>query len=247
MGMKKNTLITTTNMMTSGRIVITLIYKLKYYRSRQVTQMDYYVFWYGLVPVASLIGLLVVLFVVMKVISTGKHKRIMNELNSARPGDVRGNAKLGFYPSEDKGSFGKESFKMTFEDDGAVDMSAFTLSATEREQRPQELVVEHQGQTAQVKDFNAVSNNMVGYQQQGAAPPMAGAPPSAPRMPPQPPPVQQPAQPMQPGFPQAPQQVPMQQGFAQAPQQVSMQQGLPQQQQPASPPPMQPGTMPPPR
>lgn len=183
--------------------------------------MNYYLFYYVIVPGASLIGLLVVLFVVMKVISTGKHKRIMNELNSARPGDVRGNVKLGFYPSEDKGSFGKESFKMTFEDDGAVDMSAFTLSATEKEQRPQEMVVEHQGETAQVKDFNAVSNNMVGYQQQGAAAP-AGVPPAAPQMPPQAPPMQQPAPPMQPGFAQPPQQVPMQPGIyqQQQPQQV---------------------------
>jgi len=213
--------------------------------------MNYYLFYYGIVPAASLIGLSVVLFVVMKVISSGKHKRIMNEVYSAKLGDTRGNGKLGFYPTEDKGSFGKESFKMTFEDDGAVDMSAFTLSATERDQRPQEQVVEHQGQTEQVKDFNAVSNSMVGYQQQGAAPaPMGAPPPGATQMPPQAPPMQQPAPPMQPGFQQAPQQAPMQPGFQQAPQQapmqpgfqqapqqIPMQPGFPQQQPPGSPPP----------
>jgi len=186
--------------------------------------MNYYLFYYGIVPVASLIALFAVLFVVMKIISSGKHKRIMNEVYSAKLGDTRGNAKLGFYPAEDKGSFGKESFKMTFEDDGAVDMSAFTLTATEREQRPQEQVVEHQVQAAQVKDFNAVSNSMVGYQQQGAPPMGAAPPPGAPQMPPQAPPMQQPAPPMQAGFAQPPQQVPMQPGF-------------PQQQPPGSPPP----------
>ena len=185
--------------------------------------MNYYLFYYGIVPVASLIALFAVLFVVMKIISSGKHKRIMNEVYSAKLGDARGNAKLGFYSAEDKGSFGKESFKMTFEDDGAVDMSAFTLTATERDQRPQEQVVEHQGQTEQVKDFNAVSNSMVGYQQQGARP-MGAPPPGAPQMPPQAPPMQQPAPPMQAGFAQPPQQVPMQPGF-------------PQQQPPGSPPP----------
>lgn len=191
--------------------------------------MDYYLFYYVLVPGASLIGLLAVLFVVMMVISLGKHKRIINEVSSAKLGDTKGNGKLGFYPPEDKGSFGKESFKMKFEDDGEIDMSAFTLTSAEKQQFPREQVVEHQAQDAQVKDFDTVSGSMVGYQHQTsfsaatplqqqpaapmqsvyAQPPMQGQPGQVPPGYGQPP-MQGPPGQMQPGYVQPPmQQAPM--------------------------------------
>jgi len=182
--------------------------------------MEGYKTWvqYAVFGTIGLILLLAIAFVVMTILSKGKHKRIIEEVNKAVRGNIKVNRKIGFYPPEDQGSFGQESFKTTFDDDGEVDMSAFTLSSAEKQQFPQEQVVEHQAQDSQVKDFNTVSGSMVGYQHQtsfAAAQPLQS---------------QTPGQPVQ----QAPA-APMQQGFAQAPVQ-----GAPGQVQPAyAQPPMQ--------
>ena len=159
----------------------------------------------------GLILLVAIALIVLTILSKGKHKRILENINKAVRGNVKVNTKIGFYPPEDAGSFGQESFKTTFDDDGDVDMSAFMLSSSEKQQFPQEQVVEHQAQDSQIKDFNTVSGSMVGYQHQTSF--------SA-------------AQPLQQSQSPAP---PMQQGFAQAPMQ-----GAPGQVQPAyAQPPMQ--------
>ncbi len=161
----------------------------------------------------ALILLLVIALVVLTILSKGKHKRILENISKAVRGNIKVNTKIGFYPPEEQGTFGQESFKTTFEDDGEVDMSAFTLSSAEKQQFPQEQVVEHNAQDNQVRDFNTVSGSMVGYQQQtsfAAAQPLQQSQMPAP-------PVQQAPAPMQQGYGQAPmqgapvQQPPMQQ------------------------------------
>jgi len=119
-----------------------------------------------MVITGGVIGFLIAVLVVMIIIKTVKHKKIIGEIYEAKVGDPRGNKKLGFYPEEEKGTFGKESFKLAFEDDGEFDMSQFTVSDSEKASMGQDLVVEHEAQDFQVKDFGSVSDSMVGYQQQ---------------------------------------------------------------------------------
>ena len=125
-----------------------------------------YNIWLGMVITGGVIGFLIAVLVVMIIIKTVKHKKIIGEIYEAKVGDPRGNKKLGFYPEEEKGTFGKESFKLAFEDDGEFDMSQFTVSDSEKASMGQDLVVEHEAQDFQVKDFGSVSDSMVGYQQQ---------------------------------------------------------------------------------
>lgn len=132
--------------------------------------MDYEL-WLGLVISGGVVGFLIAAFIVMIILKAVKHNKIITKINEANIGDPRGNKKLGFYPEEDEGSFGKESFKLSFEDDGDVDIGSFTLSAEEKATMGQDFVVEHDARDAQVRDFNAVSGSVVGYQQ-----PAIGAP-----------------------------------------------------------------------
>jgi len=206
--------------------------------------MEGYKTWvqYAVFGTIGVILFLVIAFVVMTILSKGKHKRIIEEINKAVRGNLKVNRKIGFYPPEDQGSFGQESFKTTFDDDGEVDMTAFTLSSAEKQQFPQEQVVEHQAHDAQVKDFNTVSGSMVGYQHQtsfGAAQPLQQS--------------QTPGAQMQQGFAQAPMQgAPgqVQPGYAQPPMQAPMGQVAPGYVQPplqAQPGQVQPGMQSPPQ
>ena len=101
---------------------------------------------------------------------------------------------------------------MTFEDDGDVDINAFMLSDTEKQQFPTEQVVEHVALDTRIMDINAPPG---GYQQQGtmgmpqqSPQPMQQQPGMTPQAPmPQQPPMQ--AHPSQ--FQQPPMQAPPQQ------------------------------------
>ena len=122
--------------------------------------LDHKAVWYQalIFGTIALILLLVIAFVVMTILSKGKHKRIIKEINKAVRGNIKVNRKLGFYPPEDQGTFGQESFKTTFDDDGEVDMSAFTLSNVEKQQF-------QQAQDSLVREYSTATNETMGYPQ----------------------------------------------------------------------------------
>lgn len=210
--------------------------------------MDNYVLWCQILVLGTplLLIILSVAFGVIWHLTSKKHKKIMDEVFGAKRGDEKGNHKLGFYPPEEEGSFGKESFKTTFEDEGDMDIHSFMLTDTEKSQFPREQVVEHVALDTRIRDFNAPPGNMAGYQQQGAMGMSQQSPQAQSQMPQQVPmqaqppmgqqPGMQPQRPMpqQPGMqsqPPMPQQQPMQaqpQQFQQTPMQGNPQ--MPQQQ-----------------
>lgn len=126
-------------------------------------------YWY---IAAGVLVLLLMGFFVLTVLAIIKQNKIVDEVLGAELKNVKINAVMGFYPEEEKGSFGKEKIAVSYEEDDS-DINTFMISKDERQvgNHMAEPVIDYVEQIEQVMEYNPNNLNVGQSQTGGFVPP----------------------------------------------------------------------------